>query len=395
MKGVNMKKLFMVIPLVLLLCFTFSCKGKKANVERFMEDGVEVVLNFPLSQNKLANPILSQILSIDTENEDLVESGLNDIYGFDVNSSGDIFIFEHPLSQEDCILKFNGTGEFIKSFGNRGQGPGEIQYPFYQKINLNDEVSLFDGGNTKLLVFDGNGDIIRESKLEANLSGASQFLPLTNGNYLYRNLEIETDSYGLVLFLLDSKFEKIAELGRASVAMPNEATQFKMPPPVFTLGLSNTHIFVGLEERGYDIHVYDFEGQLIRKIRKEYTPVSFSEESKEQIMKRFESLPSIRKKTVMPKHNPPFKHLFADDLGRLYVVTFEPGKNQGEYMTDVFDTEGVLCSQLSLKLFLNAEIFMMDRPWDDWVTVKNDILYCIQEKESGHKELVAYKMKWE
>ena len=97
----------------------------------------------------------------------------------------------------------------------------------------------------------------------------------------------------------------------------------------------------------------------------------------------------------MPKHNPPFKHLFADDLGRLYVVTFEPRNNQGEYMTDVFDTEGVLCSQLSLKLFLNAEIFMMDRPWDDWVTVKNNILYCIQEKENGYKELVAYKIIWE
>lgn len=389
-----MKKLCMILPLALILCFMVGCQDKEANVERFMEDGIEVVLNFPLSQNKLVNPVLSQILSIDTENEDLVESGLTDIYGFDVNSSGDIFIFEHPASQEDCILKFNGDGVFIKSFGNRGQGPGEIQYPYYQKINLNDEVSLCDAGNMKLLVFDGNGDIIRESKLEANYSGATQFLPLTNGNYLCRKLEIGTDSYGLVLFLLDSKFEEIAELGRAITAISMKATQ-KMPPPVFTLGLSNTHIFVGLEERGYDIHVYDFEGQLIRKIRKEYTPVPFSEESKEQIMKRFESLPSFRKKIVMPKHNPPFKHLFADDLGRLYVVTFEQGNNQGEYKTDVFDTEGVLCSQLSLKLFLNAEIFMMDRPWDDWVTVKNDILYCIQEKESGHKELVAYKMMWE
>ncbi len=391
------QKLLIIIPLVILLCFTFGCK-KEANVERFMEDGVEVVLNFPLSQNKLANPVLSQILSIDTENEDLVESGLTDIYGFDVSSSGDIFIFKPLSPQGNFILKFNGTGEFIKSFVRQGQGPGEIQYPIYQKINLNDEVSLIDYGSNKLLVFNGNGDIIRETKLEANLSRATYFLLLTNGNYLFRKLEIDTsgNSYGLVLFLIDSKFEEIAELGRASMVNPGRATQFKQPPLVFTFGLSNTHIFVGLEERGYDIHVYDFEGQLIRKIRKEYTPVPFSEESREQIMKRYEIWPStIRKKIVMPKNNPPFKHLFADDLGRLYVVTFEPGNNQGEYITDVFDTEGVLCSQLSLKLFLNAEIFSLDRPLDDWVTVKNDILYCIQEKENGHKELVAYKMIWE
>ena len=84
----EMKKLLLVIPLVILLCFIFSCQVKKAKVERFMEDGVEVVLNFAISQNKSVNPVLNQILSIDTENEDLVEFGLNDIYGFDVSSSG-------------------------------------------------------------------------------------------------------------------------------------------------------------------------------------------------------------------------------------------------------------------------------------------------------------------
>jgi hypothetical protein len=391
-----MKKLLMILPLALILCFMVSCQKKEANVERFMEDGVEVVLNFPSSQNKLANPVLSQILSIDTENEELVESGLTDIYGFDVNSFGEIFIFNPPMSQGDYILKFNGTGGYIKSFGKMGQGPGEIQFPIYQKINPNDKVSLIDK-RSKLLVFDRNGDIIRESKLVEILSSAMQLLPLPNGNYLYRKGEMDTssNSFSLILLLVDSKFEEITEMGRARTVNPMTATQLMQPSPVFTFGLSNTHIFVGLEERGYDIHVYDFEGQLVRKIRKDYTPVPFSEESREHIMKKIEPLPPLRKELVMPKHSPPFKHLFADEFGRLYVVTFEPGKNQGEYMTDVFDTEGVLCSQLSLKLFLNADIFWSNGPWFDWVTVKNDILYCIQEKESGHKELVAYKMIWE
>ena len=116
-----MKKLLMILPLALTLCFMVGCQGKKANVEKFIEDGVEVVLNFSLSENKSEYPVLSPILSIDTEKDELAEHGLNDIWGFDVNSSGDIFIFNHPLSQEGLIIKFNGTGEFIKSFGRRGQ----------------------------------------------------------------------------------------------------------------------------------------------------------------------------------------------------------------------------------------------------------------------------------
>ena len=79
-----MKKLLMILPLALTLCFMFSCKGKKANVEKFMEDGVEVVQNFSLSKNKSEHPVLSPILSIDTENAELAECGLSDIWGFDV-----------------------------------------------------------------------------------------------------------------------------------------------------------------------------------------------------------------------------------------------------------------------------------------------------------------------
>jgi hypothetical protein len=97
-----------------------GCQDKAAYVEKFMENGIEVVMNLPVPQNELENPVLNQILSIDTENDELAEHGLNDIWGFDVNSSGNIFIFKHPLSQKDFILKFNGTGEFIKSFGNKG-----------------------------------------------------------------------------------------------------------------------------------------------------------------------------------------------------------------------------------------------------------------------------------
>jgi hypothetical protein len=74
------------------------------------------------------------------------------------------------------------------------------------------------------------------------------------------------------------------------------------------------------------------------------------------------------------------------------VVTFEPGDNPGEYMTDVFNADGALDSRLSLRLLLNHNVFLPIGHWDSWVTVKNDILYCIQEKPSGYKELVAFRI---
>jgi hypothetical protein len=372
-----------------------GCQDKAAYVEKFMENGIEVVINLPAPQDELENPVLTQILSIDTENDELAEHGLNDIWGFDVNSSGNIFIFKHPMSQKDFVLKFNRNGEFIKSFGNKGQGPGEIQNPIYQRINLDDEVSVVDAVGRKLVIFNENGDLTHESKPEVRISGTGLLLPLTNGNYLYRKVERGGGTWDFVLLLINSNLKEIAELGRISTANIRRASQIVYPFPVLTWGLSNRNIFVGVEGRGYDIHVYDFEGTLIRKIRKEYTPVPFSEESRRQAVKRWEDIGYQSEEVITPKSNPPFQHLFADDLGRLYVVTFEPGYNKGEFMIDIFDTEGVLFSRLSLRLLLNGEIIWQDTPTDSWVTVKNKILYCIQEKESGHKKLVAFKIKWE
>ena len=393
-----MKKLFVILPLVLLLCFTLSCQKKAAYVERFMEDGVEVIMNFPVPQEELENPILTQIFSIDTENDELAEYGLKGIWAYDVNSLGEIFVLRFPAGATDFIYKFDKTGKFIKSFGKPGQGPGEIQMPQFQRINFRDEISLNDAGAAKHIVFDSNGNLISEDKQTYQQLGYGDvFVPFSNGNYLFRKFESipSENSYGLTLMVLDPNFEEVANLGRATIVNPvGNKNRYKYHSPILAWGLSNENIFVGVEENGYDIHVFDFAGQLVRKIRKKYTPVPFSEEQRERTKEEYKTLPSYYARMIFPQNNPPFQHLFSDDLGRLYVVTFEPGNNEREYIIDVFDPDGVLFSRLSVEMFINNELFTTHKPWDCWATVKNNRLYCVQQKESGHKELVAHEIKW-
>jgi hypothetical protein len=328
----------------------------------------------------------------------LVGAGLDDIWGYDVNSLGEIFVFRFILGRQDFIYKFDESGEFMKSFGKPGQGPGEIQSPIYQKINFHDEISVLDAGLRKHLVFDENGALLSESREEVQqLGSVDVFFPLANGNYLTRKFEMNQseNTYSNALLVLDTDFKEIKELGRVTIPNPiGNQNKFKFRTPYFAWGISNEHIFVGVEENGYDIHVYDFSGLPIRKIRKKYTPVPFSKEQRDQVEEKYKRVPSFFARMIFPDNNPPFQHLFPDDLGRLYVVTFEQGNKKEEYVIDVFNPEGILFSRFSVKMYINNEIFNMSNPSDSWITVKNDILYCIQEKETGHKELVAYELKW-
>ena len=128
-----MKKfgIFLYIVLFLLLC-----GPKQDKVERIVEDGIEVVVNHlePYQiKGEPSNLILEKVSSFDTEKDDIATTGLTDIYRFDVDSEGNIYFLVPPKGQGNVIYKFDRNGNFITSFGRRGQGPFEFEYPYYMR----------------------------------------------------------------------------------------------------------------------------------------------------------------------------------------------------------------------------------------------------------------------
>ena len=69
-----MKKLCIIMLLALILCFMVGCQDKAANVERFMEDGVEVIVNHLEPYKIRGEPstlFLEETFTIDTERQDI------------------------------------------------------------------------------------------------------------------------------------------------------------------------------------------------------------------------------------------------------------------------------------------------------------------------------------
>lgn len=349
-----------------------------------MEDGVEVIINHIEPYKIKGEPstlTLEEEFSIDTERYDMLEIGLIDIETFDVDEEANIFVIRWR-SEENYIFKFDQRGNFIKSFLRFGKGPGEIEWGGTILINPQGEVIAKDPSKSKFLVYDRGGNFLRETHIGKNYS----LVPLENGKYFIFWQDQAPEFLKNHVGICNSEFEDIKKLD--TLQFPN-VMNAKSPVNRDRMidRASKDKIYIGNSERGYEIQVYDLEGNLLRKIRKEYKPVEVSEEFKIAYFGRFPEGYPLRDNYYFTKNWPPFRYLFTDDEGRIFVLTYEEGVNSREYMNDIFNSEGVFIGRVSLG--------NVGRSYPLTVRVKSNRLYCLREKESGYKELVVYKMKWE
>ncbi|MDD8027447.1 MAG: 6-bladed beta-propeller [Acidobacteriota bacterium] len=376
-----MKRLYLLL-LPALILFA-GCGGPKSRIDRTTENGVEVVLNHltPYPIGKVRAMTLERLSTIDTESAAVRDAGLFDIFGFDVDSQGQIFVLKQYAGEGDFVFLFDDQGRFLKSFGRKGQGPGEIQNPHYLTLDDRDHVLVWDVGH--IIRFDKDGGFMAAS----TLVNPGRVLRGPGGSLLLQdtsmNPEGEKMLYSSTIKRLDAGNRELGALDSYKVLIkPDEINPIE---PSFGAAASRERIFVANESRGYEIRVFDRDGALVRIIRKEYQPVPVSEAYREKILKQFGE--RFRGRLRFPANHAPFQSLTADENGRLLVATYEPGDKPGEYLYDIFDEDGVFVGRKSLNAWI----------WEGalWIRMKADKLYALQEKDNGFKEIVVYRLKWE
>jgi len=385
-----MKKIVYILFIIAL--FT-SCALKQDEVERIIEDGVEVVLNYIEPFHFKDQPkklLLEEEFTIDLESEDLAKLGMIDPGSCDVDSEGNLYFMQQRTSGS-FLYKFDKNGNFLTSLGTKGQGPGEIQFPTSLAINSRNELIIIDSSARKLIILDNRGAFIKEIKLRSNIYAV---FPLQGRKYLiYKSLAIPEaiDTQILSIILCDSELNEIKEIHRIKIPHMDKLEKINGIGEQRLFQISPDRIYLGDAKEGYEIWMYDLNGNLVRKIRKEYKPAPITEETKRIYMRRWDRLPmGIREKVFFPKHMPPFQGGFTDDKGRLFIMTFEKGEKSREYVYDVFNLDGVFIDRIKLDNF--GEFGFSVRALH--VMAKGNSLYQYREKKSGYKELVVYRMRW-
>jgi len=373
---------------VALFVMMISCVKQQADWKGSVieDNGITVVRNpsSPLNLGRLI--VLREQVVLKEADEFLVRRGLSRIRDFAVDSAGNVFLLTQHV-EDDFVFKFDTGGRFIKSFVRKGQGPGELQVAQRLQINARDELTLRDPSRNKLVVYDTDGRFLEETSLSPDVRHISR---LPDGSYLISRSISSHEASGttsLAVVLCDAGLNEIKELSRYALSdkdFHDGCIEGRIDAFYWTV--DKDRIYVGTDNQGYEILVFDLAGNLLRRIRKEYLPVPYPEQYKQSFRIAWKRLPQVS--IDFPPYLPPFHAFFTDAKGRLFVQTFEPGSDPGTWIHDIFDAEGVFIGRQSLEIaWRGGSLGLYAHALE-----RGGRLYCLQVREDGFHALVVYLM---
>ena len=374
-------KFISIVLSISALTMLVSCQQQKAEWKGTIEevDGITVVNNpkEPMYREDVFNMKEELTLEKKEESEEYLFERVRNI---DIDKNDNIYVLDDKAVQ---IKIFDKNGELIRIFGSEGQGPGEMQYPFFMQITSKKEVMVFDPLTRRLLFFSMEGKYLRQTSTAkivnpmhpVKLDSRGELIALLVPPPPMGGEEIKRFDSNLNLLMMISKNEKDdSYLRRETIAWS---------PSLFCVVTQNDNIVWGYSKK-YEFQVLNPEGKLIRKIIKDYEPVNVAEEDRERYRQRLSRLPRFGLKIIFPKYFPAFWDISVDEKERIFVRTYERVKNKERFFYfDVFDSEGKHIVKVPMLVSLN-------RPFV-W---KKNKLYTIEEDEDGYQYVKRYKVTW-
>ena len=282
-------------------------------------------------------------------------------------SNGDILILEGS----GCIVKrYNKDHEFVSSFGQRGQGPGDFLSPYFLRLSVNKNkvyvadstisVFLLDGSfqdsfkPTYIALFGSIGAQYKRSGM-AVLSGSNVILPSHPSKWM--------DSGDPKLLSVYDKTGMIIHSFGAVKLFENPRLTLNANIVYFTKD-SRDNIYAAYAHQNR-ISKYSPDGKMIFSADR-FLPYEIENVMKVELFKSG----NMEKEIPWPSVSSVAKGVAMDHRGRIWVLTFlkQPNRfgafeNEGNlsncYEFDVFDSDGILLFKVPFPnvLFNNFSIY--------------------------------------
>jgi hypothetical protein len=337
-------------------------------------DGIVVVENPASPIHRNAALSLEEELSIGRE--DTGEEYLfSDISGLDADDEGRIYVINQPDAN---VRIFDKNGVFLKTFGRKGQGPGEMEMPVYIQIGAARDIFIFDYMGHRGLYFNSDGEFLRQQPC------LRTFMPIrmdSQGKIIGMEILAPPPLGGKVLKAYGTDLRPLFEIAKEEQGSKGV---FDIGRPACYCVVKPDDSIVWGDSKEYILNVLDSGGRQIRRITKPYDPVPISNEDRESINKRYADAVRHGMKVEFRSHYPAFAGIFADDSGRILVKTYEPSESDKDsFYFDVFDPEGRFYAKVPIKVNL-----------DRLSVWKNGKLYTHEMDPEGFPNIKRYAVIW-
>jgi len=352
---------------------------KADDIKIKIENGIQVVYN-PKNpappKGSLAKIVLKREFSVGEGKFD--EDRFGELTSMDVDNDGNIYVLD---GKEKKIKVFDSAGKFVKKFGEEGQGPGELNLPVSLQVTPAREIVISDASNQKLMFFSLGGKLLREMSTAIKARGL--VLPLfdSQGNIVGQQIVQAEGKIMREVRKYDRELNSLFTLASVDITgvIQGKIDPFRM---VFSYQFGKDNIIYCSDLDKYEIKVFNPEGKLIKRILKDYEPVKLTEKDKEEFFGRMPEIdPQAKERIKFSEVFPAYQNFTMDEKWRLFVMTFEKGKDKREYYLDVFDEEGKYIAKFSFK----GE----PRAW------RGNKLYAMEEDDSGFQTLKIYSVRWQ
>jgi hypothetical protein len=319
------------------------------------------------------------------------ESVFAEIRQLGVADSGRVYV--HDRKNKKYYI-FSPGGEFLKAFGKKGEGPGEIKWIEQARFFLVDDQVLI-GDSNSIHYFSADGDFIRSVRNSYFQRRPGLFI--SKSEFLSAPL-LMVDTRGkdaaIKLYNLESGKEKVitgfnafkggvARSGGMVIALVARGLT-----PMMILGFSDGRLYYGMND-SYRIAVTGLEGKEITTFGIQRQARTISDDKKREFFSRRDSRTP---KNMLDKivKSMPNRLTFFDSIevhNRLiYVVVSQlSSEEQDNRKIDIFSPEGKYLYRGVVKVEEGFSITAGP-------VIKNQHIYLALEDEEGMVRLVKYKV---
>ena len=332
-------------------------------------DGVRTVLNPAFPKDGVVRYALQDDLTIGGEGGG-VESVLNRPQFLAVDPEGNIYV----LDWGDVEFKvFAADGRLLRTFGKKGQGPGEFDIPAYFALAADGRILLLSSRQYQMITLDGTGKYLSSFRVD----GFCKALAVDRRNRIYYSQLLIPETGGgeefklvqnrMALFRADELGKDKAPLGEYLDATMMRKVQGQTMSSLTSRESYTTSWLVGPDDRvyigynkDYRLDVRDPDWKLLFRFGREFTPLRH---------------PEYKPDGPHPEFYPAFSdwRKFFDGEGNLWLEQYVE-KGGEDHVFDVFSPEGIYLRQVrapeTLFLVRGDMAYSIVRTEDELLVVK-------------------------